>query len=67
MLYTPDRFLPLLTPPPDTQARLFVFHPEGVMLSDANKALPGEAECADMVLVDGRVHTVGMLDGVVYR
>lgn len=67
MLYTPARFTPLLTPPLNAAARLFVFHHEGLMLREADNALPHEAECAGLSLVDDRIHTVGMLDGCVYR
>ena len=67
MLRLPDRFTPLLDAPQGCSSRLFVFHPEGIMLREADLALPAEEECADMDFLDGRVHTVGSFDGCLYR
>lgn len=67
MLITPDRFTPLLAVPNGVAAKLFVFHPDGLMLREENRSLPTEAQCAGLSWVDDRIHTVGRMDGCIYR
>jgi NAD+ diphosphatase len=67
MLHTPDRFTPLLEDFDAEREQMFVFHPEGVMLRKTDLALPEAAACRELDLLDGRVHTVGLLDGCLYR
>jgi NAD+ diphosphatase len=67
MLHTPDRFIPLIDDSHADCERMFVFHPEGVMLCEADLSLPEAEWCREFDVLDGRVHTVGMLDGCLYR
>jgi NAD+ diphosphatase len=67
MLHTPYRFTPLIDDSHADCERMFVFHPEGVMLREADLSLPEAAMCRELDALDGRVHTVGMLDECLYR
>lgn len=67
MLHTPHRFTPLVEGSHAACERLFIFHPEGVMLREDDQALPEAQACQGFDVLDGRVHTVGLLDGCLYR